>query len=245
MGAKLGGGLIRCGRCGKRYTNPFGHTCVRRMDSRRKVRRTRLAPKFQLRCSACGKPRGLRHTCVTRTDFRARKRRAAQRRKTEARQAKRRAAADRRREAAKRRKAATAARRKAAKAKARTARPRAPGHDPHTCSDPDCQRYGCLRYREGYEDGHGAVAVLTALAIGWLMRLARARDERIAVAWAEQRAALRASRPAQVAAPQPQAVAPVSVYVINVADADQAAMIRQALPGQSVPGGTRDSGPAA
>jgi len=90
-----------------------------------------------------------------------------------------------------------------------------------------------------------AVAALTALAIGWLMRLARARDERIAVAWAEQRAALRASRPAQVAAPQPQAVAPASVYVINVADADQAAIIRQALPGQSVPGGTRDSGPAA
>jgi len=36
--------------------------------------------------------------------------------------------------------------------------------------------------------------------------------------------------PGQVAASRRQAIAPVSVYVINVADAEQAAIIRQALP---------------
>lgn len=29
-------------------------------------------------------------------------------------------------------------------------------HDYQSCDDPDCPRFGCKVYKEGYADGHGA-----------------------------------------------------------------------------------------
>lgn len=89
------------------------------------------------------------------------------------------------------------------------------------------------------------IAVLTGLVLARLMRWARARDERDAVAWERRRVQLEVPRPARAAEippPQPQAIAPVSVYVINVANADQAAIIRQALPGQAEDAVTEGNG---
>jgi hypothetical protein len=56
----------------------------------------------------------------------------------------------------KRRKAAAAKRAKAAAPKA--ARPQ---HDYRTCRDPECRRYGCTAYRDGYANG---LATAEALA---------------------------------------------------------------------------------
>ena len=47
-------------------------------------------------------------------------------------------------------------RRKAqAEKRAKAARPKVqrPAHDYATCRDPDCRRYGCLAFRDGYERG--------------------------------------------------------------------------------------------
>lgn len=150
MGIKLSGGLI-CGGCGK----PRGlgtHLCS---PGRRKPRRDRLAaPRLTWVCDTCHKPRGLAHTCVTKTDFKARKKRHEQRRKAARRAERKKAATHRRREAARRRKAAAAARRQAIKGS--SPRPRPPAHDYHTCGDGDCQKYGCTAYREGLDDGTGS-----------------------------------------------------------------------------------------
>jgi hypothetical protein len=82
MKVKARGALFRCGRCGKSYSNPFGHECVTRLDRRAPAGKTGLAPKFGLSatCGGCGRAMGnpLTHTCATRTDF---KRRAANARK--------------------------------------------------------------------------------------------------------------------------------------------------------------------
>lgn len=53
---RLSGGMIRCGRCGKRYTNPLTHVCV---TSRKQAGRTRAQPKVSLTlgtCPRCSKP---------------------------------------------------------------------------------------------------------------------------------------------------------------------------------------------
>jgi hypothetical protein len=140
--------LITCGTCGK----PRGliHECV---SSRRK-RRPVVRPKVTVTCRTCGKPRGLNHTCVIRTDFRKRKaaaeRKAKAARKAQKRRERRQAAAARRKEAAARRIAAARARKAAART--RPKRPRPPAHDYRTCADPECERYGCLAYRQGVED---------------------------------------------------------------------------------------------
>jgi len=148
MGVKLGGGLLKCGTCGK----PRGvtHTCVTSATSRRRKTRTRLQPRVTLTCTTCGKQRGIRHTCAPKSDFKARKRKAA----TAERRAKRKAT--RERQAARRRQAAAErrARERARKAEARKCRPRPrqPQHDYATCTDKDCTRHPCLAYRQGLED---------------------------------------------------------------------------------------------
>jgi len=80
---KISGGLFRCGRCRKSYSNPLGHVCAVRMDRRTPVGTTRLAPKVSVagRCGSCGQPRNnpLTHVCPPRSDFR--KRKAAAKRK--------------------------------------------------------------------------------------------------------------------------------------------------------------------
>jgi hypothetical protein len=76
---KIGLTLIRCGRCGKRHSNPFGHVCVTRMDRKRKPGATKLKIGVAAKCGRCGKPYGrnpLAHRCVTHTDWKKRRRKA-------------------------------------------------------------------------------------------------------------------------------------------------------------------------
>jgi hypothetical protein len=134
--------LLTCGSCGK----PRGryHACAGKRG-----KRDRLKPGLRFACPRCGRETKnlLSHTCAPRSDFRKRKRqaKAAERR---ARERKRRA------EAAARRKAA--AKKRKAEAAARPRRKRTAAHVPRMCKDPECQRYGCLKYREGWDDGYEA-----------------------------------------------------------------------------------------
>lgn len=80
MASKFGlrASLIKCGGCGKRYSNPLAHTCVPRAG--RKRRRTRLTVKVapSMRCGSCGKQVAslFTHTCKKKSDFKARKKAA-------------------------------------------------------------------------------------------------------------------------------------------------------------------------
>jgi len=135
--------LATCGTCGRQ--RGIRHECVTRGTSTRRRTRTAVRPRLTVTCGKCGKPRGLRHTCTIRTDFKKRLRqKAAAEKKAE------RAAASA--EAKTKREAL----RKQLKAEARTKRkrPRAAPHDPAACRLPDCERYGCKKYRDGFTDGH-------------------------------------------------------------------------------------------
>jgi hypothetical protein len=104
-------------------------------------------------CGTCGKTRGPRHTCSQRTDFKARRRKAAtadRRRKRKAAAAKR---AARRKQAAADRRARDRARKKNTRAAPR--RRTGNGHEPGTCGDRDCQKYGCKAYWQGMGDCPG------------------------------------------------------------------------------------------
>ena len=130
---KIRAPLIKCGSCPKSYRLGERHTCVTRLDRKaRKPRAAKLtAPRVQIwTCPDCGKPVGLGHSCRTKTDFRKRK------------QAHAKAEADRvKREAAERKKAAAA-------------RKRSGRHDPEDCEDADCDVYGCVLFRRGWQKGH-------------------------------------------------------------------------------------------
>jgi hypothetical protein len=157
MGFKLRG-FVRCGRCGK--SRGIRHLCV---SSRASRRRHKVQSPVTRECSTCGKPRGFRHTCVVRTDFKQRKRAAARHRATEERRRKRQLTAAKRKL---RRQLMAADRRSAAKARQRMAgtktrtrtTPRLGGgsHEPGTCGDRDCPKYGCKAYFEGFEEGQGS-----------------------------------------------------------------------------------------
>ncbi len=147
MGFKLTG-AFRCGACGK----PRGlgtHLCS---PGRRRRQRTTLRNPVTWECGSCGRPRGLSHTCGNRGDFAKRKRQAA----AAERQRKRKAAAARRaarrKEAAAARRARDRARKQAAKARPRTPRPRGESHEPGTCGNRDCTKYGCKAYWQGMAD---------------------------------------------------------------------------------------------
>ncbi len=145
MGLKLRGDL-RCGACGK----PRGlgtHMCS---PGRRKRRRTRPQNPVTWECPDCHKPRGLRHTCAPKSDFRARKRKQATAERQRKRKAVRARQAARRKQAAADRRAREKARKEAARK--RRPRPRQPQHDYATCTDKDCTRHPCLAYRQGLED---------------------------------------------------------------------------------------------
>ena len=146
MGFRLRG-AVRCGRCGK----PRGvrHTCVARLG--RRTRPGRVQSPVTWECPACHRARGLRHACGNAGDFRKRKREAAtaeRRRKRKAATAKR---AARRKQAAAGRKARERARKQAAKGKPRPSRPRGDSHEPGTCGDRECPRYGCKAYWRGMD----------------------------------------------------------------------------------------------
>jgi len=140
MGVKLRG-VLRCGACGK----PRGlgtHLCS---PGRRRRRRTRPQNPVTWECPSCRKPRGLRHACTShKGEFKRRKRKKA----TADRKArKQRAAAERR--------ARDKARRQAAGKKPRPSRPRGDSHEPGTCGDHDCPRFGCKAYWAGMADCPG------------------------------------------------------------------------------------------
>ena len=150
MGLKLTGAL-QCGACGK----PRGigtHVCS---PGRRRRRRTKLANPVTWECGTCGNPRGLWHTCQQRTDFKARKRKAATAERRRRRRAVRERQAARRKRAAAERRARARARKKAAKSRTRPPRPRGEAHEPGTCGDRDCQKYGCVAYWRGMADCPG------------------------------------------------------------------------------------------
>lgn len=147
MGLKLAGPL-RCGACGK-PRGLTGHLCS---PGKRRRRRTTLRNPVTWHCGTCGKPRGLRHTCHQRTDFKARRRKAATDERRRKRKATRERQAARRRQAAADRRARERARKKAAKTAPRTSRPRGDSHEPGTCGNRDCPRYGCKAYWAGMDN---------------------------------------------------------------------------------------------
>lgn len=147
MGLKLRG-AVRCGRCGK----PRGirHTCVASFGKRTKSHRVQSPVTWE--CPHCRKPRGVAHTCGNSRDFRKRKRQAAtaeRRRKRKAATAKRTA---RRKQAQADRRARDKARKAAKAGKPRQSRPRGDSHEPGTCGDRDCPKYGCKSYWAGMDD---------------------------------------------------------------------------------------------
>jgi len=167
---KIGVGLIRCGRCGQRYSNPLNHVCTGRRRGR-----TRVKPKLSpvSACPGCGKQvNPLTHTCSNKGDFARRqraakrkaaaaerkKKRAAQRARTNERiEAARRAERHRANQRVARERQKAAERVKRAKAARRPARkPGRPRHDYRNCRDADCERLACEAYREGVEDGMDA-----------------------------------------------------------------------------------------
>lgn len=124
----------------------------RAITSRARQPRRKRGPLFT--CGTCHKgynsPFG--HTCSQGGDFAARRRRetASQRRarETAARRARRQREDDARKaRRAKENEAARARKRKAA------ARPARPAHEYQRCRDEDCQRIGCVAYRDGLEVG--------------------------------------------------------------------------------------------
>jgi hypothetical protein len=151
MGFKVSGVLL-CGACGK--PRGFGvHPC--KPGARRK-RRTKLRNPVTWECSHCHKPRGLKHAkCSPASDFKARKRKAA----TAAKRAKRKLAAEaraqRRKEKAAERRNRDRLRKQAAKTRPRTSRPRGDSHEPGTCGNRDCPKYGCKAYWAGMDNCPG------------------------------------------------------------------------------------------
>lgn len=147
MGLKLTG-VFLCGACGK----PRGlgqHLCS---PGRRRRQRTTLRNPVGWECRTCHQPRGMRHTCRQRSDFRARKRKAAADERRRKRKAVRERQAARRKEAAAARRQRDRARRQAAKSRPRTSRPRGESHEPGTCGNRECPRYGCKAYWQGMGD---------------------------------------------------------------------------------------------
>jgi hypothetical protein len=146
MGLKLAGPL-QCGACGK--PRGLNHLCA---PGKRRRRRTTLRNPVTWQCGTCGAPRGLRHTCRQRSDFKARKRKAAADERRRKRKAATAARTARRKQAAADRRARDRARKQAAKGKPRQSRPRGDGHEPGTCGNRDCPRYGCKAYWRGMAD---------------------------------------------------------------------------------------------
>lgn len=150
MGLKLRG-VFRCGACGK--PRGLNHLCN---PGRRRRQRTRLQNPVTWECPTCHKKRGVRHTCAPKSDFKARKRKQATAERRRKRKATRQRQAARRRQAAADRKARAVARKIAAGHAPRLRGPNGGRHEPEACPDPQCPRYGCKKYRDGFADGSAA-----------------------------------------------------------------------------------------
>lgn len=133
---KLKGSLFTCGRCRKKYSSLFGHTCVSSRSFSSGA--PRLAPQIAVECPGCGKPVGnpLTHRCRSKRGDFARRKAAHKKRQADA--ARRAAAAKRKRDA----------------------------HDPPRCKDDGCHRVACVAYRQGYDDGHAAGFLAGAASAG-------------------------------------------------------------------------------
>jgi hypothetical protein len=150
MGFKLTGPL-RCGACGK--PRGFGtHLCA---PGKRRRRRTTLRNPVAWDCRTCGEPRGLRHTCRQRSDFKARRRRHAAEERRRKRRAAAAARAARRKQAAADRRARDRAQKQVANNKPRTSRSRGESHEPGTCGNRECPKYGCKAYWAGVDNCPG------------------------------------------------------------------------------------------
>jgi hypothetical protein len=136
-----------------RQARGFGtHLCA---PGKRRRSRTTLRNPVTWECSYCGKSRGLMHTCGNRGDFRKRKRQAAAAERSRKRRAARERQAARRKQAAAERRARDRARKQAAKGRPRPSRPRGDSHEPGTCGNRDCPKYGCKSYWQGMADCPG------------------------------------------------------------------------------------------
>jgi hypothetical protein len=144
-------GVVRCGACGG--PRGFGtHLCN---PGRRKRRRTTLQKPVTWECGSCRRPRGLIHTCAPKSDFKARKRKAATAERRRRRRAVASRRAERRRLAAAQRRARDKARKALGKRKPGPARQRGETHEPGTCGDRECPKYGCKAYWAGMADCPG------------------------------------------------------------------------------------------
>lgn len=99
-------------------------------------------------CSTCDRVRGFRHTCAPKSDFKGRRRKQETARKRAKRTARRKQAAADRRAPDKVRKAVKGTR-------SRPPRPRAESHEPGTCGDRECPKFGCKAYWAGMADCPG------------------------------------------------------------------------------------------
>jgi hypothetical protein len=97
----------------------------------------------------------VRHACSQRSDFKARKRKAAAAAKRAKKKAAAAARAARRKRAAAERRARDRVRKQAAKSRPRASRPRGDAHEPGACGDRDCPKYGCKAYWAGMENCPG------------------------------------------------------------------------------------------
>ena len=150
MGLKLTGAL-QCGRCGK--PRGINHLCS---PGRRRRGRTRLRNPVGWECARCGKPRGLSHSCGNAGDFKARRRKAATAERKRKRQAMKDRQAARRKQAKAERRARSQARKTAAKRPGSSPRARSgESHEPGTCGNRDCPKYGCVAYWRGMADCPG------------------------------------------------------------------------------------------
>ena len=147
MGFKLRG-VIRCGRAGSRA----GSRTPAWPGSARGPAAHRLQSPVQWECGTCHRPRGLAHACAPKSDFKARKRKAATAERRRRRKAVTARRAERRRLAAAQRRARDKARKALGTRKPGTSRQRGETHEPGTCGDRDCPKYGCKAYWQGMED---------------------------------------------------------------------------------------------
>ena len=151
MGLKLTGGLPV-----RRVREAAGPRHSPVLPGRRRRRRHRAAEPGHVGVPGrASKPRGLRHTCGNRGDFKTRKRKAA----TAERRRKRKAAAARRAgqaQAGRRRAAGPRPSPQAgAQGAGRAAAPARRRHEPGTCGNRDCPKYGCKAYWQGMADCPG------------------------------------------------------------------------------------------
>jgi len=71
VGLRIAASLMKCGQCGKRYSNPLTHVCY---NPRGRGPRLRVKPRLTVDCPRCGKPvaNPLTHVCKVPSDFRKR-----------------------------------------------------------------------------------------------------------------------------------------------------------------------------